>query len=72
MSAIFEGACCSGAHTVAHCDAADAPLARLVCATGYEKELVDLSSAITRKAALIPTLTRGAPHFEVLPPVRCA
>jgi hypothetical protein len=27
---------------------------------GYEKELLELSSAITRKAALIPTLTRGA------------
>ncbi len=28
---------------------------------GYEKELLELSSAITRKAALIPTLTRGTP-----------
>lgn len=27
---------------------------------GYEKELQELSSAITRKAAQIPTLTRGA------------
>lgn len=26
---------------------------------GYEKELQELSSAITRKAAQIPTLTRG-------------
>jgi len=55
--------------SAAHCAAADAPLARLACAAGYEKELVDLSSAITRKAALIPTLTRGAPPFEVLPPL---
>ena len=76
MSAIFEGACAlrrSGAvvlqRSVAHCAAAYAPLARLACAAGYEKELVDLSSAITRKAALIPTLTRGAPPFEVLPPL---
>jgi hypothetical protein len=27
---------------------------------GYEKELQELSSAITRKAVQIPTLTRGA------------
>ena len=27
---------------------------------GYEKELLELSSSITRKAASIPTLTRGA------------
>jgi hypothetical protein len=54
---------------VSHCRVADAPFARLGCAAGYEKELVDLSSSITRKAALSPTLTRGAPHFEVLPPL---
>ena len=73
MSAIFEGACalrsCSAAsllHNAAHRAAADTPLARLARAAGYEKELVDLSSAITRKAALIPTLTRGAPPFKVL------
>jgi hypothetical protein len=32
---------------------------------GYEKELLELSSAITRKAALIPTLTRGE-HWDAL------
>jgi hypothetical protein len=31
---------------------------------GYEKELQELSSTIARKAALIPTLTRGVcPHW---------
>ena len=32
---------------------------------GYEKELLELSSAIARKAALIPTLTRGE-HWNLL------
>jgi hypothetical protein len=32
---------------------------------GYEKELLELSSAIARKAALIPTLTRGT-HWNLL------
>ena len=77
MSAIFEGArpavvAQHSARPARVCIAASLTrISHLGGAAGYEKELVDLCSSITRKAALIPTLTRGKWFFEVLPTRAC-